>query len=319
MLISRCLALIVMLLCLPVLAQEQPKRPPALTKEQQAKLKERAQLLKEAEKLGSEGKLSEAIDAAEKMLAIEREVFGNFHETVAGSLEFLAEVHEHREDFTAARKARQEVLGIQTKLLGAQHWRVTDARIALEGTERLARLDPVDRRRLGEEGQLSRQVVQLYQQGKTQEAIPLAQKALELRKQVLGERHPDYSRSLNNLALLYKSQGEYGKVVLTDGDVTQLADSYVELALATDPDLRASGTIAPDGSFWLQTQYKGQLHKGAPEGTYQARIILGDESEQARPKRRSPPVHARFLDFKKSGLTVQVPTGGDVTLTLARR
>jgi hypothetical protein len=109
-----------------------------------------------------------------------------------------------------------------------------------------------------------------------------------------------------------------GKVVLTDGDVSQLAESYVELALTTDPELRASGTIGPDGSFWLQTQYQGKLYKGTPEGTYQARIILGDEFEQTRP-RRGRPVHPRFLDFKKSGLTVQVPTSGDVTLTVTRR
>ena len=35
--------------------------------------------------------------------------------------------------------------------------------------------------------------------------------ALELRKKSLGEEHPDVAGSLNNLALLYKSQGEYEK------------------------------------------------------------------------------------------------------------
>src|SRR2546429_4244412 len=36
-----------------------------------------------------------------------------------------------------------------------------------------------------------------------------SQKALDIRKQVLGERHPDYAHSLNNLAVLYQAQGEY--------------------------------------------------------------------------------------------------------------
>src|SRR5947209_8678694 len=125
MLMSRCLALILILVCLPVLAQEQPKLPPALTKEQQDKLKERDRFQKEAEKLWAEGKLTEAVAVAEKMLAIERAVFGNFHEDVAGSLEFLAGMQDALHDFPVARKARQEVLAIKTKLLGAQHWQVT--------------------------------------------------------------------------------------------------------------------------------------------------------------------------------------------------
>jgi hypothetical protein len=50
------------------------------------------------------------------------------------------------------------------------------------------------------------QVVQLYQQGNPHGAIPLAQKALEICKQALGERHPNYATSLNNLAGLYYSQ-----------------------------------------------------------------------------------------------------------------
>jgi hypothetical protein len=88
---------------------------------------------------------------------------------------------------------------------------VTDAQLALERVERLARLPSADRRRLAEAAQLKDRVGQLYQQGKTHEALPLAQKARELIKDVLGDRHPDYATSLNNLALLYRARGEYAK------------------------------------------------------------------------------------------------------------
>jgi CHAT domain-containing protein/tetratricopeptide (TPR) repeat protein len=185
--------------------------PAPLTQERQEKFKERDRFQKEAEKLQAEGKLPEAIAAAEKMLAIERELLGSVHPDVAMSLEFLADLHEAREVFPAARKARQEVLAIQTKLRGAQHWQVTDARLALQDVERLARMAPADRRRLAEAGQLSSQAVELYEQGKAREAIPLAQKALDTRQQLLGERHPDCASSLNNLAVFYKAQGEYAK------------------------------------------------------------------------------------------------------------
>ena len=39
--------------------------------------------------------------------------------------------------------------------------------------------------------------------------MPAAHQALALRQAVLGERHPDTATSLNNLALLLRSQGDY--------------------------------------------------------------------------------------------------------------
>jgi len=43
------------------------------------------------------------------------------------------------------------------------------------------------------------QVLQYYQQGLFQKALPLAEKAYRLTKEVLGEKHPDTLISLNNL------------------------------------------------------------------------------------------------------------------------
>jgi len=80
-------------------------------------------------------------------------------------------MHEEREDFLAARKAHQEVLAIQRKLRGERHWQVADAGLALEGVERLARLEPAERRWLREAEQLNERGVQLYQQGKVTMAL----------------------------------------------------------------------------------------------------------------------------------------------------
>lgn len=109
-----------------------------------------------------------------------------------------------------------------------------------------------------------------------------------------------------------------GKVALSDGDVSQLAGSLVEIRQEADPLLRASGPIAADGSFNLETLFEGVILKGAPEGKYQARIVLGDESDEGAPKRKGKPVHRRFMDFETSQLSFQVP-GGDYSLTLSRK
>ena len=92
--------------------------------ERQERLQERdRKLWAEAQRLRAQGKLDEAITAAEKMLAIEREVLGAEHPEVAVSLEWLAKVYIEREDFAAARKARQEVLALRGKLHGRNHGR----------------------------------------------------------------------------------------------------------------------------------------------------------------------------------------------------
>jgi hypothetical protein len=104
-----CLLVGASLLMLPLalVFAEPPK--PALTPAQQEKLKEGNRLLSEANRLQREGKLAAAIAAAEKMLAIERQVFGDVNADVAESWEWLAEMHQQRENFGSARKARQQV------------------------------------------------------------------------------------------------------------------------------------------------------------------------------------------------------------------
>lgn len=51
--------------------------------------------------------------------------------------------------------------------------------------------------------ELNQQVLQLYQEGQYNAAVPLAEQALELAKQTWGDNHPDVATSLNNLAELY--------------------------------------------------------------------------------------------------------------------
>jgi len=62
---------------------------------------------------------------------------------------------------------------------------------------------------LNEAKRLNEQVVQLYQQGKYAQAIPLAQRALTIYEKALGPDHPAVATVLNNLAVLYEAQGNY--------------------------------------------------------------------------------------------------------------
>ncbi|MBE8968722.1 tetratricopeptide repeat protein [Nostocales cyanobacterium LEGE 12452] len=62
---------------------------------------------------------------------------------------------------------------------------------------------------LAEAKRLEQQAEKLSNEGKYGEAIPLVERVLAIRKQTLGDEHPDVATSLNNLAFLYREQGHY--------------------------------------------------------------------------------------------------------------
>ncbi|MBD2606641.1 tetratricopeptide repeat protein [Scytonema hofmannii FACHB-248] len=64
---------------------------------------------------------------------------------------------------------------------------------------------------LQEAKQLNKQVIELYNAGKYNEAVVLAERALFITEKVLGKEHSDVATTLNNLAELYKAQGLHEK------------------------------------------------------------------------------------------------------------
>lgn len=109
-----------------------------------------------------------------------------------------------------------------------------------------------------------------------------------------------------------------GNVTLQGSEVALLAGSHVEAALLSDPTLRASGVIEPDGTFRLETRHAGAVVPGAREGKYSVRIVLSDDDRNIL-KQAARAVAPRFFDFKTSGLTLDVPATGSVVLALASR
>jgi tetratricopeptide (TPR) repeat protein/CHAT domain-containing protein len=174
-------------------------------------LEERNRLTREAEEFRTKGKYAEAISATEKLLAIERRVFGDICDDVAGSLERIAQYELAREDFVSARKSRLEALSIRTKLHGNRDWRVTDARLAIEDVETRSRLTAAQRQELAQAERAAPQVEALYAKGEFRPAIQLGVQTLDKFRHTLGEQHPSTTESLNDLAVLYQSMGDSAK------------------------------------------------------------------------------------------------------------
>lgn len=109
-----------------------------------------------------------------------------------------------------------------------------------------------------------------------------------------------------------------GKVALAGGDAQKLVGHHVEAVLEGDPAVRASGLIGPNGTFTLETLHGGKILKGAQEGKYQVRILAAEEDDDGK-KLKKPPIAGKHFKFESSGLSLQVPPPGDVSLELAPR
>jgi CHAT domain-containing protein len=187
--------------------------PPLLTEQQKAKLAERDRLEKSLPRLLGQKQNDKVIVAMARIVTLEKQVFGETDPEVVASLERLAARHEVLEQFPAAIKVREELLRLQEKRLGKGHWEITDARIALEFARRRNALTAEERVGLRQAAAWTQQVHQLYRQGKAMDAIPLLLKVREVYKKVLGELHYDYVGSMNNLAVLYRENGEHARAL----------------------------------------------------------------------------------------------------------
>jgi CHAT domain-containing protein/tetratricopeptide (TPR) repeat protein len=202
--------------------------PPApWTKEQKAKLAERDRLEKWAKGLIEAEKYDDFLAAARRITELEREVLGDADPKVIGTYGRLATLQEGLGRLSDAVQTRRELLRLQVKRLGKDHWETTDARIALEDAQRLGKMTAQHRAKLRQAAAWNAQVVRLYRQGKTNEALALAIKVRDIREEVVGNKHPDYATSLNNLAWLYKGMGENARALPLFSEALQVREKVL--------------------------------------------------------------------------------------------
>jgi tetratricopeptide (TPR) repeat protein len=192
----------------------QAAAPPAeLTREQKAKLAEADRLKKSLPALLRKPQNDKALEAMERIVALEKEVLGETDGRVVANLRRLARGRERLEQYVKAIRVRKEVLRLLEQRLGKDHWQTSDARWALQDGRRRAGMSPEDRAALLQAQAEHGRVEQLSQQGRPREAVGIAVKVLVVLRRLLGEKHPHYARSLNNLAFLYQKTGEHRKAL----------------------------------------------------------------------------------------------------------
>jgi hypothetical protein len=104
-----------------------------------------------------------------------------------------------------------------------------------------------------------------------------------------------------------------GKVVFTKGgDVKSLHNKQarIELESVEQPSVHAAGPIEEDGSFTVATITPEGGNVGAIPGKHRVRLDLEENAQRL--------VAPQFLDFIKSGITIEVPSSGEVVVQVWR-
>jgi CHAT domain-containing protein/Tfp pilus assembly protein PilF len=177
----------------------------------EAQYVEQAKLWPQALQLRSEGKLAEAAAVGEQMLVFERANGGEEAPHFISLVEWLARLYEEAEDWKSAEARRTEALAWLERFRPDKIWQVVDARLAIENVRLLSGLTEDERQRIAQADFANREAVRLHRDGLYAEAVAAAEEAMVIRRDVLGERRPEYATSLNNLAMLYHALGDYGR------------------------------------------------------------------------------------------------------------
>src|SRR5215472_15623977 len=90
-------------------------------------------------------------------------------------------------------------------------WKRSGVGLALLFALGVAPVAAIQEGSLQEAEALNQQVHQFYQQGRFNNAIPLAQRALAITERARGPDHPETAQSLNNLAEIYRETGAYAQ------------------------------------------------------------------------------------------------------------
>jgi CHAT domain-containing protein/Tfp pilus assembly protein PilF len=190
-------------------AEDPPVAPKPTTDKD--RLGERSRLWQELKQHLKAGKLPEAIQDAERMLAVERQLPGADRD-VASTLNLLADLQVRKGDFARAREWGKQALDLRLKVGGERDWQTTDARRKLAEIDVQAKLEPDQRQRLADVDRAQEKASALYGKRQYKEAAELLEQVLAARARELGPGHPSCLSVLADLAAVAQQLGQPKKV-----------------------------------------------------------------------------------------------------------
>ncbi|HEY5315555.1 MAG TPA: CHAT domain-containing protein, partial [Pirellulales bacterium] len=220
------------------------------------------------------------------MLAIEREVYGEFHEEIALSWQRMAELAAEQREYEQSRNYWQQVATVRAKVYGAASWQALDARYHADELADIQRLSDDDRERLLAVMKMAEQRPDKDNDRRlgadrdakqAGEVIRVSDRALFALKDALGENHLYYANCLDGEAAAYRTLGDEkksqalslqaaeitGRVLGRDHPVyhtrlNRIAADFAQLAEACE----SSGDFAAAEDYWKQRVEIQDLHFG---------------------------------------------------------
>ena len=191
----RAMVLVFTFVLFPVFVSAQDS-PPHRTATQPSSA-ERDAVATRAHELYTEGKLAEAISAGEKLLELERQMFGDAHAELAGTLEWLSQRYLGRQDLKRAQSHAAELLRVRRALHGEDEWQTVSARWYLDYVQKLSLAQPDTlEKMLAIEAEFN----QLNATEKYAEAAAKIQELVLLEEKTLGAEHPFFANTFANQA-----------------------------------------------------------------------------------------------------------------------
>jgi CHAT domain-containing protein len=243
--------------------------------ERRSRYAEIARLADRAQELRRQHHLKEAVSVLESQIKLlGAAIDGSESDLVIHPLEDLARVHLEAGNDNGARRTRQQRFQVVRMLLGDDHWQTVDARLALGQVDRLERLNPGDRARLGEVGGLRAAGLLSASAGLLARASDDLRRARALQATLTGEEDPA------TLDLL----GELAAVLSMDGRHVDAEEAWAR-ALAQNRRIRGPGhpcTILAIAGLARAREARGDV-RGAKEVLLQATSSKQPSAGKARP------------------------------------
>jgi tetratricopeptide (TPR) repeat protein len=114
-----------------------------------------------------------------------------------------------RGKFEEALEAAQALAELRQRVQGKDHWEAVNAHWQVEAIRSVLRQDDKTRQKYTRVTSLQGKADALVARGRYQEARPLLEEVLAIRREVLGEEHPDTASSRNLVAHNLFQQGKY--------------------------------------------------------------------------------------------------------------
>ena len=105
-----------------------------------------------------------------------------------------------------AAELAKDLLALRQSDPEAKPWQLADAERLVGTLQYVAALEEDQRRELAAADSLAVVVEGMYAEGRYADAAVAAARQLEIRRSLLGEKHPDVAESLNDLAVLYPEE-----------------------------------------------------------------------------------------------------------------